>query len=66
MMNNPWDHPHEFPPPVINTKGVKFWLNKDLTDRAKHLRLKGHRVLFSEMPNGVRSHLIVEGENIIH
>lgn len=52
-------------PDFINELGVKWWLEKSLTQYAQHKGLSNTRVWLVEEPSGRRTRLLVEGDAIL-
>ena len=57
------------PPEFVNSEGIKWWKDKSTTDYAT--RPDGFGTVLDiqawivECPNGYRTHILIEGENII-
>jgi len=49
-------------PDVINEKGTKFWLDKDLTNYAREKGLKNIQVLYAQTIKGYKSRIITENK----
>ncbi len=53
-------------PQHVNEKGVKFWLDKDLTRYAVGKGLKDIVVLLTEHPDGSRTRLVAENQQPLY
>ena len=60
MLDINTDHPD-----YVNEQGVKWWIDKDLTKYSFDRGFSGTRVFVVERPDGYRTRLFTEGENIL-
>ena len=56
----------ETTPTHINEIGVKWWLDKDLTNTAKSKKLRGVVAWVIEEPNGRRTRVLTKGTELIY
>lgn len=56
----------ETTPTHINEIGVKWWLDKDLTNAAKRKKLRGVVAWVIEEPNGRRTRVLTKGTELIY